>query len=78
MKKAKSWPEFNFRRETTPLIEEVHAQPGELESTVMPPRESVTNTSHGISIGPKTPSDAELEEFFSAAEKNLQQKFIEK
>lgn len=56
----------NFgRRETTPL-REAEADSGELESTARP---------HTVA---KTPSEAELEEFFSVAEKNIQKKFIEK
>lgn len=53
------------RRETTPL-REAEAESGELESTERP------------HTAEKMPSEAELEEFFSVAERNLQKQFIDK
>ncbi|KAK6128681.1 hypothetical protein DH2020_037569 [Rehmannia glutinosa] len=61
------------RRGTTPL-DEAQAESGELESTARP-RESNSRRS---STAEKMPSDAELEEFFAAAEKDLQKQFIDK
>lgn len=57
------------RRETTPLREA-----GELESTARPPEKIPRRRSASV----KMPSEAELDEFFSAAEKSIQQKFINK
>ncbi|KAL8528668.1 hypothetical protein ACS0TY_006205 [Phlomoides rotata] len=56
--------DYRERRGTTPL-REVEAESGELESTARP------------QMAEKMPSEAELDEFFSAAEKNLQKKFID-
>ncbi|PIN07061.1 hypothetical protein CDL12_20378 [Handroanthus impetiginosus] len=61
------------RRETT-LLSEVQAEPGELESTARP---RVSNSSRR-STAEKMPSEAEIEEFFAAAEKNFQKEFIKK
>ncbi|KAG6386860.1 hypothetical protein SASPL_152037 [Salvia splendens] len=58
------------RSETTP-VREARGESGELESIREPdPRR------HSAEM--KMPSEAELEEFFAAAEKNIQQKFIDK
>ncbi|KAL3525701.1 hypothetical protein ACH5RR_014073 [Cinchona calisaya] len=72
------------RRETTPSSE-VQAETGELESTALrPSMSSETNSSRlrqrqsTDEEKKKMPSKAELEEFFSAAEKNLQQNFAQK
>lgn len=61
------------RRETTPS-REAQAESGELESTARPGEPNP----RGLSPPVKMPSEAELEEFFAAAEKSLQQKFIDK
>lgn len=61
------------RRETTPL-RETAAELGELESTEGPREPNPLRRSAQV----KMPSEAELEEFFAAAEKSLQQKFIDK
>lgn len=61
------------RRETSPSIE-VQAESGELESTTRP----FESNSHRSFTAEKMPSEDELEEFFAAAEKNLQKKFIDK
>lgn len=55
-------------------MREAQAESGELESTARP-RES---NPRRRSAAEKMPSEAELEEFFAAAEKNLQKKFIDK
>ncbi|KAI3462758.1 hypothetical protein Pfo_019421 [Paulownia fortunei] len=60
------------RRGTMPSSE-AQAESGELESTARP-RE--TNSCRH-STAEKMPSEAELEEFFAAAEKNLQKQFID-
>ncbi|XP_027154344.1 cyclin-dependent kinase inhibitor 1 isoform X2 [Coffea eugenioides] len=70
------------RRETAPWGE-VQAESGELESTTasrLPSMSSEENSSRcRTSTEEKNmPSKDELEEFFSAAEKNLQQKFAQK
>ncbi|PIN10104.1 hypothetical protein CDL12_17309 [Handroanthus impetiginosus] len=61
------------RRENTPSSE-VQAESGELESTARP-RES---NSRRCFTAEKMPSETELEEFFTAAEKNLQKQFVDK
>ncbi|XP_073057889.1 cyclin-dependent kinase inhibitor 6-like isoform X1 [Primulina eburnea] len=61
------------RSERSPLIE-VQAESGELESTARP----LESNSRRPSTAEKMPSGYELEEFFAAAEKNLQKKFIDK
>ncbi|KAL3640278.1 hypothetical protein CASFOL_015246 [Castilleja foliolosa] len=64
------------RRDMKPSVES-----GELESTAMPPHDSNSNSnSHGRSSTAEKimPSEAELEDFFATAEKNLQKKFIDK
>lgn len=70
------------RRETAPWGE-VQAESGELESTTasrLPSMSSEENSSRCLTSTEekKMPSKAELEEFFSAAEKNLQQEFAQK
>ncbi|KAK6116247.1 hypothetical protein DH2020_050043 [Rehmannia glutinosa] len=65
--------DFRDRREKTPSFE-VQAESGELESTARP-RES---NSRRCSTAEKMPTEAELEEFFADAEKNLQKQFIDK
>ncbi|KAI3452033.1 hypothetical protein Pfo_008698 [Paulownia fortunei] len=65
--------DFRDRREKTPSSE-VQAESGELESTARP-RES---NSRRCSTAEKMPTEAELEEFFFAAEKNLQKQFVDK
>ncbi|KAL3636488.1 hypothetical protein CASFOL_018787 [Castilleja foliolosa] len=59
--------DFTGRLEMTPAGES-----GELESTAMPPHNSNSPPLE------KMPSEAELEDFFAAAEKNLQKKFVDK
>ncbi|KAL3813610.1 hypothetical protein ACJIZ3_014878 [Penstemon smallii] len=59
------------RREKMPLSE-IQAESDELESTLRPKHGS--NSRHTL----KMPSEAELEEFFAAAEKNMQKQFTEK
>ncbi|KAH6796866.1 hypothetical protein C2S52_021420 [Perilla frutescens var. hirtella] len=61
------------RRETTPL-RVAEAESGELESTARPRETDPRRRSASV----KMPSEAELDEFFSTAEKSLQQKFIYK
>ncbi|XP_073060481.1 cyclin-dependent kinase inhibitor 1-like [Primulina eburnea] len=61
------------RRETSPLIE-VQAESGELESTARP----LESNFRRPFTAEKMPSEDELEEFFAAAEKNQQKKFIDK
>ncbi|XP_073293558.1 cyclin-dependent kinase inhibitor 1-like isoform X2 [Primulina huaijiensis] len=61
-------------RETSPLIIEVQAESGELESTARP----LESNFRRPFTTEKMPSEDELEEFFAAAEKNLQKKFIDK
>lgn len=65
--------DFRVRGENTPL-REVQTESGELESTARP-RQS---NSRRCSTAEKMPTTAELEEFFVAAEKNLQEQFIDK
>ncbi|XP_011075297.1 cyclin-dependent kinase inhibitor 7 isoform X2 [Sesamum indicum] len=60
-------------RGTTPLTE-VQAESVKMDSTARPLK---SNSRHN-SMAEKMPSEAELEEFFAAAEKNLQQQFIDK
>ncbi|KAL7141372.1 hypothetical protein ABFS83_08G048600 [Erythranthe nasuta] len=65
------------RRETTPTPssdDDVQSESGELESTAGP-RE--TNSGRR-STAAKMPTEAELEDFFTAAENNLQKQFIDK
>ncbi|KAL0377723.1 UNVERIFIED_CONTAM: hypothetical protein Sradi_3077800 [Sesamum radiatum] len=64
---------YLFRGENTPSSE-VQAGSDELESTATP-RES---NSRRCSTAEKMPTTAELEEFFVAAEMNLQKQFIDK
>lgn len=61
------------RRETTPP-NEFQAESGELESTAKPSEAS----SRRISMVEKMPPEAELEEFFAAAEKSIRKQFTEK
>lgn len=61
------------RRENKPSIE-VQAESGELESTARP-RESNYRRCSAVE---KMPTEGELEEFFAAAEKDLQKQFIDK
>lgn len=61
------------RREISPLSELV-AETGELESTAKP---SEAN-SRRQSTAEKMPSEAEVEEFFAVAEKDLQKQFMDK
>lgn len=61
-------------RSETSLLIEVQAESGELESTPRP----FESNSPRPSIAEKMPSGDELDEFFAAAEKNLQKKFIDK
>ncbi|XP_057806681.1 cyclin-dependent kinase inhibitor 6-like [Salvia miltiorrhiza] len=61
------------RSETTPSREAL-GESGELESTARPREPDPRRLSAGV----KMPSEAQLEEFFAAAEKKLQQKFIDK
>ncbi|KAL2522819.1 cyclin-dependent kinase inhibitor 7-like [Forsythia ovata] len=63
----------NERRDTTTATE-VQTESGELESTARPHEAS----SRRRTEAEKMPSEAELEEFFAAAEKNLQEKFADK
>ncbi|KAK4393308.1 Cyclin-dependent kinase inhibitor 6 [Sesamum angolense] len=65
--------DFGVRGENTPSSE-VQAESDELESTARP-RESSSRRS---STAEKMPTTAELEEFFVAAETNLQKQFIDK
>ncbi|KAH6799627.1 hypothetical protein C2S51_036111 [Perilla frutescens var. frutescens] len=65
--------DFGERRETTPL-RVAEAESGELESTARPHETNPRRRSASV----KMPSEAELDEFFSTAEKTLQQKFIYK
>ncbi|KAK4426364.1 Cyclin-dependent kinase inhibitor 7 [Sesamum alatum] len=62
------------RRGTTALTE-VQAESVEMESTARPLE---SNSRHRSLAEKIMPSEAELEEFFVAAEKNLQQQFIDK
>ncbi|KAG8384395.1 hypothetical protein BUALT_Bualt04G0113600 [Buddleja alternifolia] len=68
---AGNYVDFRDRREKTPSSE-VQAESGELESTAAAP------CHHRRSTAAIMPSEDELEEFFSAAEKNLQKQFIDK
>ncbi|OMP02043.1 Cyclin-dependent kinase inhibitor [Corchorus olitorius] len=61
------------RRETTPTSE-LRAEPEDLDSTSRPSEAS----SRRRSTVEKMPTEAELEEFFVAAEKKLQKQFTEK
>ncbi|KAK2967559.1 hypothetical protein RJ640_030430 [Escallonia rubra] len=72
---------FNFtcgggeRRDATPSTSELgEEESGELESTAGPSEAC----SRRRETAERTPSEAELEEFFSTAEKDLQKKFTEK
>lgn len=62
------------RRERSETSSEIQVESGEMESTARPnksnPRRRLT--------GEKMPSEDDLEEFFSSAEKNLQKRFIDK
>ncbi|KAL7094501.1 hypothetical protein ACP275_11G107200 [Erythranthe tilingii] len=62
-------------RETTPLSESEPDSAGELESTARP-RE--TSNRRRSTAAEKMPSEAELEEFFAAAENNLHKQFTDK
>ncbi|KAL7135533.1 hypothetical protein ABFS83_11G103600 [Erythranthe nasuta] len=63
-------------RETTPLSDAAEPDSaGELESTAKP-RER--NTCRRSTAAEKMPSEAELEEFFAAAENNLHKRFTDK
>ncbi|KAL7094502.1 hypothetical protein ACP275_11G107300 [Erythranthe tilingii] len=65
-----------FRRETTPLSDAAEPDSaGELESTARP-RE--TTTRRRSTAAEKMPSEAELEQFFAAAENNLHKQFTNK
>ncbi|KAA8531709.1 hypothetical protein F0562_006574 [Nyssa sinensis] len=68
---------YNFdcreRRETTPSSE-LQAESDDLESTAKP---SEANSRRRSSVE-KMPSETELEEFFAAAEKDIQKQFAEK
>uniref|UniRef100_A0A5B7C4V0 Cyclin-dependent kinase inhibitor n=1 Tax=Davidia involucrata TaxID=16924 RepID=A0A5B7C4V0_DAVIN len=68
---------YNFdcreRRETTPTSE-LQAESDELESTARPTEAN----SRRRSSAEKMPSETELEEFFAAAEKDIQKRFTEK
>ncbi|KAF1001690.1 cyclin-dependent kinase inhibitor 6-like [Apium graveolens] len=61
------------RRETTPLSE-LGEETGALESNSKPPAAN----SRRRSTAQKMPSEAEIEEFFAAAEKKIQKEFTEK
>ncbi|KAL7101343.1 hypothetical protein ACP275_08G048500 [Erythranthe tilingii] len=62
------------RRETTPSSDDdVQSESGELESTAGP-----RETNSGRRSAAKMPTEAELEDFFTAAEHNLQKQFIDK
>ena len=61
------------RREATPSSE-LQAEPENLDSTSKP---SEANSRRRSTVE-KMPTEAELEEFFAAAEKKLQKKFAEK
>ncbi|KAL6553143.1 hypothetical protein OROGR_006985 [Orobanche gracilis] len=72
---ATSAVDFRDRREETPPSEVQITEPGELEQMARSPHES------NFRRFPKTekiPTEAELEEFFAAAEKNLQKQFVDK
>lgn len=66
-----SWRE---RRESTPSSE-IQGESGELDSTRRPASEI---NSRRRSVNKKMPSSAEIDEFFSAAEKDLQRQYAEK
>lgn len=55
-------------------LSEAEADSGELESTARPPEPD----SRRRSTAEKMPSEAEIEEFFAAAEKDLQKQFMDK
>uniref|UniRef100_A0A2N9H7J1 Cyclin-dependent kinase inhibitor n=1 Tax=Fagus sylvatica TaxID=28930 RepID=A0A2N9H7J1_FAGSY len=61
------------RRETTPSSE-LRAEPDDLESTARPTEAN----SRPRSTVEKMPTESELEEFFAAAEKDVQKRFAEK
>ncbi|CAK9166482.1 unnamed protein product [Ilex paraguariensis] len=61
------------RREATPASE-LQVESGELESTATP---SEANSLRRLTVE-KMPSESELEEFFAAAEKDIQKRFTEK
>ncbi|KAH7846457.1 hypothetical protein Vadar_014248 [Vaccinium darrowii] len=70
------------RRENTPSSE-MEAESGELESTARPleansPSEVTSEKSTVETSSEEMPSDAEIEEFFAAAEKVLEKQFTEK
>ncbi|KAL6551714.1 hypothetical protein OROGR_007868 [Orobanche gracilis] len=67
--------DFRDRREETPPSEVQITEPGELESMAPSPHES---NFHRFPKAEKIPTEAELEEFFAAAEKNLQKQFVDK
>ncbi|XP_038900642.1 cyclin-dependent kinase inhibitor 1-like isoform X2 [Benincasa hispida] len=62
-------------RETTPSSEFQSPQSGDMES---PARKSEATSSNRSSSSVKMPAESELEEFFIAAEKNIQKRFAEK
>ncbi|GFQ05089.1 cyclin-dependent kinase inhibitor 6 [Phtheirospermum japonicum] len=66
--------DFRDRREQMTPSSEDQAQRGELESTARPPE----SNPHRRSTAEKMPTEDELEDFFAAAEKNLQKQFIDK
>ncbi|GER35667.1 cyclin dependent kinase inhibitor [Striga asiatica] len=66
--------DFRDRRENSPSSE-VQTESGELESTAGPPS---APDSRRTTTAEKMPTEAELEEFFAAAEKNIQKQFLEK
>lgn len=63
----------SYSKEKTPSFE-LRSESGVLESTAKPHEVS----SRRCPEAEKLPSEAELEEFFAAAEKDLQKKFIDK
>ncbi|CAI9110157.1 OLC1v1010136C1 [Oldenlandia corymbosa var. corymbosa] len=65
------------RRETTPSSSEVRVEFAEMDSTARPSSLSQAN-SRRQTPSEKMPSEAELEEFFSTAEKTIHQQFAHK
>lgn len=63
-----------YRRESTPSSD-IQGESGELDSTRRPASEI---NSRRRSVNKKMPSSAEIDEFFSAAEKDLQRQHAEK
>ncbi|KAJ9670770.1 hypothetical protein PVL29_026976 [Vitis rotundifolia] len=70
---ASAYSDYRERRETTPSSE-LRAESDDLESTARP---SEANYHHRSTVE-KMPSESELEEFFAAAEKDVQKRFSEK